>query len=84
MGVSDLASHKRGGSFHIEADGVDVTGPITIPDTGGWNVLKTTRHPGIALKKGPQSFTVIMDTEGPSGSIGDIDLFRFIGPKAAE
>jgi hypothetical protein len=79
-----VASNKAGGAFHIEADGVDVTGPITIPDTGGWAVLKTIRHPGLALKKGPQTFTVVMDSEGPSGSIGDIDLFRFSGPKPAE
>ncbi|MFN0127792.1 MAG: family 16 glycoside hydrolase [Verrucomicrobiales bacterium] len=79
-----VASHKPGGSFHIEADGVDVTGPITIPDTGGWNILRTIRHPGIVLKQGPQTLTVVMDSEGPSGSIGDIDLFRFSGPRPAE
>jgi len=79
-----VASSKAGGTFHIEADGVDVTGPITIPDTGGWNILKTIHHQGIALKKGPQSLTVVMDSEGPSGSIGDIDFFRFSGPKRAE
>jgi hypothetical protein len=76
-----VASSKAGGTFHIEADGVDVTGPITIPDTGGWNVLKTIRHPGIKLGKGRQTLTVVMDSEGPSGSIGDIDFFRFTGPR---
>jgi hypothetical protein len=79
-----VASHKPGGTFHLEAHGIDVTGPITIPDTGGWNILKTIRHPGLVLKKGPQTLTVVMDSEGSSGSIGDIDLLRFSGPRKAE
>lgn len=79
-----VASHKTGGTFRIEADGIDVTGPISIPDTGGWSVLQTIRHPGIRLEKGRQSLTAVMLSEGPSGSIGDIDLFRFSRSTPAE
>ena len=34
-----VASFGAGGTFHLEMNGVDVTGPLTIPDTGDWQQL---------------------------------------------
>lgn len=34
--VARVASESAGGTFRIEVDGVDATGPITVPVTGGW------------------------------------------------
>ena len=31
-----VASGGNNGKFHLELDGVDVTGPMIIPNTGGW------------------------------------------------
>ena len=31
-----VASNKQGGLFHLEIDGKDITGPIELPDSGGW------------------------------------------------
>ena len=73
-----VASNRSGGIFHIEFDGKDVTGPITIPDTGGWNVLKTINIDGVKLKKGRQVMKLAMDQNGENRGIGDIDLIRFI------
>ena len=73
-----VASNRSGGIFHIEFDGKDVTGPITIPDTGGWNVLKTLHIDGVKLKKGLQLMKLAMDQNGENRGIGDIDLIRFI------
>lgn len=72
-----VASDKLGGTFHIEADGIDVTGRIAVPDTGGWGTLEMIRVSGVPLEKGRQVLTVIMDAEGESGSIGDIDYMEF-------
>jgi len=72
-----VASNKRGGTFHIEADGINVTGQIAVPDTGGWTELKTIRVGGVQLEAGRRVLTVVMDTEGESGSIGDIDYMQF-------
>lgn len=72
-----VASNKRGGLFHIERDGEDISGPISIPDTGGWDKLKTIQHTGLKLTRGVQTLRVVMDKQGPSGSIGDIDYFEF-------
>ena len=76
--VMPVASNKQGGTFHIEMNGEDVTGPIEVPDTGGWQTLKTIYKRHVDLKKGEYVMKVVMDSEGPSGSIGDIDYFRFI------
>jgi hypothetical protein len=73
-----VASNKKGGRFHIEFNGVDKTGPIDVPDTGGWTVLKKIQVDGVKLDAGRQVMKVVMDEQGPSGSIADIDLFRFM------
>src|SRR5205814_484900 len=36
-----VASPVTGGSFHLEMNGVNVTGPLTIPNTGGWQTWQT-------------------------------------------
>lgn len=73
-----VASNKKGGTFHIEFGGVDRTGPIEIPDTGGWKFMKPFSRPGVALEKGRWAMKVVMDKAGESRSIGDIDFFRFV------
>ena len=79
-----VASNKPGGTFHIEFDGKDVTGPIGIPDTGGWDTLKTLKKKAVTLKAGKQTMKIVMDKDGESGGIGDIDLVRFIKEKTAK
>ena len=73
-----VASKKKGGRFHIEMNGKDVTGPIWIPDTGSWQQLELLVHEGVELDEGTQAMKVVMAENGESGSIGDIDLFRFV------
>ena len=72
-----VASDKRGGTFHLEIDGKDVSGPIHVPDTGGWEKLKVIEVTGIKLPEGRHRMKMSMDEEGPSGSIGDIDCLVF-------
>lgn len=72
-----VASNKPGGDFHIQFDGEKVTGPITIPDTGGWDKLETLTIKGVTLQAGRQRMKLMMDKDGESGGIGDIDLVRF-------
>src|SRR5207302_3333085 len=31
-----VASSGQGGTFHLEMNGANLTGSITVPDTGGW------------------------------------------------
>ena len=42
-----VASDTAGGAFHVEFDGIDKTGVMTVPETGGWQrweTLSTTIH----------------------------------------
>ncbi len=75
--VMPVASNGRGGRFHFEINGKDISGPVHVPDTGGWDKLKTITHDKLPLSKGVHTIRVVMDEQGPSGSIGDIDYFDF-------
>ena len=76
-----VASNKAGGLFHIEMNGKDVSGPIKIPDTGSWQKLMQLQHKGVKLQKGIYRMKVVMDKNGVSGSVGDIDYFKFVSEK---
>jgi len=73
-----VACKGAGGTFRLEFNGVDRSGPITVPDTGGWEHLKPFSHQGVKLVAGRQVMKVVMATGGKSGSIGDIDYFKFV------
>jgi hypothetical protein len=50
--------------MHVEFDGKDVTGPITVPKTGGWSNWTTVTVEGVALKAGRQAMRVVFDSDG--------------------
>jgi hypothetical protein len=68
-----VASDGGGGTFHIEAGGVDKTGPRTVPTTGGWQSWLTITIPGVSLSAGPQILRLVMDSNGPSGLTGNFN-----------
>ncbi len=70
-----LASNGAGGTFHIEVDGVDKTGTITVPNTGGWQIWRTVTTPGVSLASGTHIIRVVMDTNGATGSVGNLNWF---------
>lgn len=72
-----VASSKSGGKFHLELDGKDVTGPLSVPDTGGWDKLQVIEKSDIELPEGNHRIKILMDEEGESTSIGDIDCLIF-------
>ena len=72
-----VACAKQGGLIHLEVDGKDLTGPIRIPDTGGWTRLKTITHQGVKLEKGTHVLRLVMDKNGASGYVGDLDCLIF-------
>lgn len=55
-----VASLSTGGSFHIEVDGVDLTGPITAPATGGWQNWVTASGT-LSLEAGEQVLRFVND-----------------------
>jgi hypothetical protein len=59
-----VASSLPGKSFHIELNGVNVTGAIAVPNTGGWQNWQTVTVTGVTLNAGTQILRVYMDTDG--------------------
>jgi hypothetical protein len=72
-----VASAKKGGTFHLELDGRAITDAIDVPNTGSWQQLEIIRTETVPLKRGVQRLKMVMDTNGETNSIGDIDLLRF-------
>jgi glucose/arabinose dehydrogenase len=68
-----IASEGPGGTFHLEVNGADVTGPVAVPDTGGWQTWTTVRVPGVSLPAGTQTWRLVLDGNGPQGAVGNFD-----------
>ena len=75
-----VASGGAGGTFHIEVNGVDKTGPLAVPNTGGWQTWTTIRKPSVALSAGPQVFRLVMDTNGSTTAVGNFNWIRVSVP----
>jgi SOS-response transcriptional repressor LexA len=71
-----VASSGPGGTFHLEAQGIDKTGALTVPNTGGWDIWTTVSKTGITLAAGSQVLRVVMDTAGPGGAVGNFNWVR--------
>jgi hypothetical protein len=56
-----VASGAAGGTLHLELDGVDITGPVTVPATGGWQSWITVTVPDIVFGGGVQTLRLAID-----------------------
>ena len=72
-----VASLGAGGTFHIECDGVRVTGAVTVPNTGGWQSWQTISITGVQLPAGRHVLRVAFDAVGVSGGVGNFNWFSF-------
>jgi LmbE family N-acetylglucosaminyl deacetylase len=68
-----VASAGNGGTFHIEIDGVDNTGPMTVPNTGGWQIWQTLTKPNVSLSAGTHVMRLVMDSNGGTGGVGNFN-----------
>ena len=68
-----VASPGIGGTFHLEAKGIDVTGPLEVPDTGDWQSWATVSRSSVALAAGTQELRLVMDSVGSSGAVGNFN-----------
>ncbi len=60
------------GEVHVEIDGVDVTGPVSVPNTGGWQTYTDVSAGYATLTAGPHILRVYAD--GPDFNINHITL----------
>ena len=66
-GVYDLnlrmAAEGSGKTLHVEMDGVDVTGPIQVPNTGGWQVWETVTVRDVNLTAGEHVMRIVFGSD---------------------
>ena len=74
-----VASFGQGGVFHLESDGVDISGPMEAPDTGGWQNWRDVVRV-VSLSSGTHVLRLVMDTAGSTGSVGNLDYFALVAP----
>ncbi|HXA02641.1 MAG TPA: carbohydrate-binding protein, partial [Cytophagaceae bacterium] len=59
-----VASPNTGKSLHVELDGVNISGTITVPNTTGWQTWQTVSVTTPVLTTGQKTLKVVMDTDG--------------------
>ncbi len=77
-----VASAGTGGALHVESDGINKTGALTIPDTGGWQNWQTLSKT-ITLSAGTQVLRVAFDTNGATNFTGNLNWIQLTGPVAS-
>ncbi len=58
--VADPAGYS--GFFHLEVDGIDVAGPLSVASTGGVDTYATVKEQGIQLAEGIRIFRLVFDS----------------------
>ncbi len=72
------ASLGAGGTFHLELDGANISGQLTVPDTGGWQTWQTLTVNNISISSaGLKTLKLVMDSNGATGSIGNFNYVSF-------
>jgi hypothetical protein len=57
-----VAATAAGKTFHIEMNGVNVSGTITVPNTGAWQTWQTVTVTTSSLTTGQKVMRIVMDT----------------------
>jgi phosphatidylserine/phosphatidylglycerophosphate/cardiolipin synthase-like enzyme len=75
-----VASSGGGGTFHLEIDGVNVSGPVSVPNTGGWQSWTTVKKTGVNLNAGSQVWRFVADSAGGTGAFANLNYIRVAAP----
>ena len=65
------------GKFHVEVDGVNVTGPISTPNTGGASAWQTFSKTNVQLPAGQHVMKLVFDAAGNDGTVARFNWFQF-------
>ena len=74
--VARVASSGTGGKFHIEFNGVNKTGTMSVPSTGGWQTYQDLTAT-VSLSAGVQSMRIVFESNGSNGAVGNLSAVRF-------
>ena len=79
-----VASQSTGGTFHMEIDGVDATGSIIIPSTGGWQSWTTVTALMNFDSPGEHLVRFVNDSPDSHGYNLNSFSFDFVGTPSAD
>lgn len=74
-----VASAMNTGKFHVEQDGVNISGSLSVPNTGAWDAGYATVSASVKLKAGARTLKLVSDAE-----FFDVSFlkFTFVAPEA--
>lgn len=74
-----VTSRGAGGTFRLELDGVDISGPMAVPDTGSWTVW-TSVPVEAQVEAGDHTLTFVglQNGSGNGGYVGDVDYIECV------
>ena len=58
-----VASPDDGKTLQVEMDGENLTGPVTIPNTGGWQNWETTSVLDLDLTQGQHKMRILFNSD---------------------
>jgi len=75
-----VAASLLGGTFRVLVDGGDATGPVQIPNTGGWLSFQTVEVPGrFAIAAGRHVLRIEFLSAGANGTfVGNLNWFEIV------
>jgi hypothetical protein len=79
-----VADVGAGATFHVEFNGVDATGPLSVPNTGAWQSYQDVVADGIPLAAGTYTMKVSIDANAASGFAGNFNWFKLTPAVAVE
>ncbi len=59
-----VASPGGNGSFHLELNGLPITGILSVPNTGNWQNYQTVTVTGVNIPTGQQELRIVFDSNG--------------------
>jgi hypothetical protein len=75
---------STGGTFHVEIDGADVTGPMTVISTGSYSTWQTMTKTGVSLTAGAHQLRLVFDSNGSGGQVGNFNWFKLTNTSAVQ
>ena len=73
-----VSSSPAGGTFHLNVDGKNVTGSLSLPNTGSFDVYQIVSKTGVNLTAGTHVLQLVIDTVGSIGAAGNFDWFEAV------
>jgi hypothetical protein len=70
------ATQLNNARFHIEFEGVNKTGILSVPNTGGWQTWESVIQTGFSLNSGVQVMKVVRETDGADFNLNNMKFIR--------